>query len=974
MEWKIGQIYHGFRLQEEQTVADIQSKAKLFCHEKSGARLLVLANGDDNKVFSVTFRTPPADSTGVAHIIEHSVLCGSRKFPLKEPFVELVKGSLNTFLNAMTFPDKTMYPVASRNDKDFRNLMDVYLDAVFYPNIYQCPETLMQEGWHYELESKDSELIYKGVVYNEMKGVFSSPDAVLEHKVMATLFPDTTYGLESGGDPEFIPELTQEQFLNFHRQYYHPSNSYIFLYGDMDILEQLRFMDEDYLSHFDKITVDSDIAAQPAFGRRVEQDYDYPVGPSESTQDKTFFSLNFVVGDAQEPELVLAFDLLNYLLLETPAAPLKQALLEAGIGSDVSGSFDRGLLQPTWGIVISGTNEDQKELFVRTVEAELRRLVAEGIDKKLIEAAINIFEFTYREANFGSRPKGLIYNIKCLESWLYDQSPLIYLEYTNPLAKIKAALTTGYFENLIDTYLLRNKHQALVVLKPRQGLAAEKDQAVREHLAAYKASLSEADLDRLIQQTARLRELQQAPDSPEDLASIPLLAIDDIEKKVEELPVAERTENGVTVLFHPLATNGIIYVNLYFDLTAVPQSHLPYVYLLTEVLGKMDTEKYGYSELSNEINLWTGGFAYRTAAYGENTEADKFSPKLMVKSKALQEKLPQMMDLFHQIIGKSVFSDRKRLQEVIRESKAKWDNNVFRRGQEIVAARVLSYVSPGAHYNEAGLLSFYEFITELDTNFAAKAAEIMAGLEFVAAKVYNKNNLLVGVTATEEQYAAFQPVFKDFCGQLPATALPTQPYQAALEKRNEGIMTAGKVQYVAKGANFRRLGYSYQGSYKVLETILRYDYLWTKVRVQGGAYGGFATLERNGNLVFGSYRDPNLKETLAVYDETADYLNGFAVDDREMTKYIIGTISRLDTPLTVSQKGEQADLLYIRKVSQADRQQERDEILGTRQQDIRQLAGMVEAAMAENYLCVLGGEEKIKANEAIFNRTLQVRP
>ncbi|CUH97293.1 Protein HypA [Propionispora sp. 2/2-37] len=972
MQWKIGKVYNGFRLEEQTEVPDIQSAAKIFYHEKSGARLLYLENEDDNKVFSVTFRTPPADSTGVAHIVEHSVLCGSRQFPLKEPFVELVKGSLNTYLNAMTFPDKTMYPVASRNQKDFRNLMNVYLDAVFYPNIYKSPETLMQEGWHYELEDKDGEIIYKGVVYNEMKGVFSSPDAILDGKVMATLFPDTAYGFESGGDPDVIPELTQEKFLAFHRQYYHPSNAYIFLYGDMDILDQLQFLHEEYLSHFDKITVASDIALQKPFASEVEKVFPYPVGPDESTEDKTYLSMNFVVGKTTDAELALAFEILTYILLETSAAPLKKVLVAAGIGKDVSGSFERSLLQPTMGITVSGTNESEKERFRQIVEQELKRLVAEGIDKKLIESAISIFEFTYREANFGSRPKGLIYNIKCMESWLYDKNPLIHFQYTDLLNKIKDALHSKYFEQMIQTYLLQNKHQALIVLRPEPGLAAERDRLLREELAQYKASLSPDEIDVLIKQTGKLKQLQQATDSAEALATIPLLAIKDIEAKSEELPLVQKSEQGVPVLFHPLPTNGISYVNLYFDVHSVPQTHLPYVYLLTELLGKVSTAQYDYTDLASEINLQTGGITYRAAAYSDQHNEAAFSPKLIIKGKSLVKKLPQMFSLLAQIATASKFDDQKRMEELIKEIKAKWDNNLFRRGQEIVASRVLAYFSSSAQFNEAGMLSFYNFITDLERNFSHKAAEIAENLEFVIKQLCNKHNLLVSVTAQEKDYPAFQQAFGEFYSCLAAEKPRREAFTFTLNKQNEGIMTAGKVQYVAKAANFRQLGYDYKGSFKVLETILRYDYLWTRVRVQGGAYGGFASFERNGNMVFGSYRDPNLRETVKVYDETAQYLQSFCADDREMTKYIIGTISRVDTPLHVSQKGEQATIYYLRKISQTDIQKERDEILAVSAQDICNLAEVIDKAMQANYLCVLGSEQKIRSEEELFLNLVQV--
>lgn len=972
MTLQVGNIYYGFRLLEEQKVSELNSIARIFYHEKSGAQLIHLENDDDNKVFSITFRTPPKDSTGVPHIVEHSVLCGSRKFPLKEPFVELVKGSLNTFLNAMTFPDKTMYPVASRNEKDFRNLMDVYLDAVLYPNIYKSPEILMQEGWHYELEDKEAEITYKGVVYNEMKGVFSSPDAILERKTTEFLFPDTTYGVESGGDPDVIPQLTYEQFIGFHRQYYHPANSYIFLYGDLHLLDNLKFLDEAYLSSFEKMPVDSAIALQSPPAAPVKKVIEYAISPAEKAEDKTFFDVNFVVGLATDPELCLAMQILEYMLLETPAAPLKQALLAAGIGKDVFGSYSRSMLQPVFSIGISGSNEARQEEFAATVKQTLQKLATDGIDKRLVEASINIFEFALREANYGQRPKGLVYNIKCMDSWLYDAHPLLHLTYEPVLEKIKAALTSPYFENLINLYLLDNPHQSLVTLKPKAGLAEEKASQIRQQLADYKARLSPAEIKELVNQTARLKAMQAEPDPPEALAVIPILELKDIEAQAEYLPLVEKQEGNITVLSHPLFTNQITYVNLYFETRAVPQKLISYLYLLVEMLGKVDTGKYSYTELANEINIHTGGICYDVATYTENGNDNQYDPKIRIKAKALADKLPEMFGLLGQIISCSKFSDEKRIQDIIRQVKSYWEMNILRNGQQITASRILSYFSPAARYSELGMLSFYEFVVDLEKNFADKYQEIRHNLELVAGIVFNEANLLAGVTVDRENYKKFQQAFPVFVNSLGQNEPEIVDYCFEFAKRNEGLMTSAKVQYVAKGANFRRLGYDYHGSLKVLETILRYDYLWTRVRVQGGAYGGFAQFDRSGNMVLGSYRDPNLKETLTVYDETAQYLRDFKVNNREMTKYIIGTMSQIDAPLTPQQKGERADSFYIRKILQADVQKERDEILATRQQDIRHLAALLDAAMRQDYLCVLGNEQKIKDNESVFANLVNV--
>ena len=479
--WRELQAYE---LVESRKIKDIQSEGILLRHKKTGARVALLSNDDENKVFAVGFRTPPENSTGVPHIIEHSVLCGSKEFPVKDPFVELVKGSLNTFLNAMTYSDKTVYPVASCNDKDFQNLMHVYLDAVFYPNIYQEKKIFMQEGWHYEMEDLDSPLTYNGVVYNEMKGAFSSPDEVNDREMMNSLFPDTIYGVESGGDPKVIPELTYEQFLDFHRRYYHPSNSYIYLYGNMDMAEKLEWIDEHYLSKFDRLEIDSTIKMQKAFDKPVTIHKEYPIMEGESLDNNTYLSYNIVVGTALDKELCFAMQILENALGSASAAPLKLALIHKNIGTEVYTEYSNGIYQPIFSIVAKNANENQKDEFVATIEDELKRLVKEGIDKKSLLAGLNYYEFKYREADFGSYPKGLMYGIWMLESWLYnDNMPFDMLETVEVLKDLKAKIDTDYFEQLIEKYLIQNNHKSILVVSPKEGLTAKTEQELAEKTA-----------------------------------------------------------------------------------------------------------------------------------------------------------------------------------------------------------------------------------------------------------------------------------------------------------------------------------------------------------------------------------------------------------------------------------------------------------------------------------------------------------
>ncbi|QUH24398.1 insulinase family protein [Serpentinicella alkaliphila] len=973
MVFEVGRSYYNFKLLMEKEIKEIKGVCRLFSHEKSGARLMHIQTDDDNKVFSITFRTPPTDSTGLPHILEHSVLCGSRKFPSKDPFVELAKGSLNTFLNAMTFSDKTMYPIASRNDKDFVNLMDVYLDAVFYPNIYKKKEILMQEGWHYELNNKEDELKYKGVVYNEMKGAFSSPEQILFRKIQETLFPNTPYRHDSGGDPEVIPDLTYDQFKDYHRQYYHPANSYIHLYGDGDLSEHLKFIDEQYLSAFEKIEVNTQIPIQGAFDEQQEVTVEYPISTNEKEDEKAFLSLNFAVSQSTNPELHLAFDILNNILLGSPAAPLKKALLEAGLGKDVFGSFDYTVLQPVFTVVSKNTNESEKSRFNDVVFSTLKYLVKNGIDKKLIEASINAYEFRLREADFGRYPKGLIYAMKSMESWLHDADPTMHLSYEDSLETIKTALTTNYFEQLIDDYLVNNLHRSLLIVKPKKGLAKEIEDEVYNKLKAYKDSLSEGQLEELIAQTKELQRFQEQPNTQEELEAIPLLALNDIDKEPEKLPLVEKEEQGIKILHSPIFTNEIVYINLLFDTKHISKDLIPYMGLLSYVLGKVSTEKYNYEQLSNEVNIYTGGIYFNTEAYSQMDNDEQFYPKFTLKSAALVKQLPKLIELSKEIIENTLFTEEKRLKEIIQEAKSRLESVILNEGHVVAAKRATSYFSPLGYYQELSTgISFYKFIADLEDNFNSMIEEIKGNLERVKSQIFNKNNLIASVTVDEKDYNAFKDAFKSILSNLKDGNIEKVNLGFEPTALNEGLLTSSKIQYVAKAYNFRKLGFEYKGQMQVLKTIVSLDYLWKKVRVSGGAYGAMAGFSRNGNMYFASYRDPNLKETLEVYDEMNNYISQFEADEREMTKYIIGTISKIDAPLSPSAKGDRAAAYYISGLTYEDLKNERTEILSTKEADIKALAEIVDKLMKENNYCVLGNENKIKQNEEIFNNLVDI--
>ncbi len=967
-----GQVVYGFHVDRSVYVKELNSQAYEIHHEQSGAKLLYIQNDDDNKVFSISFRTTPSDSTGVPHICEHSTLCGSRKFPLKEPFVELVKGSLNTFLNAMTFPDKTMYPVASRNALDFKNLMDVYLDAVFFPNMLKDKEVLMQEGWHYHLDKAEDPLTYRGVVYNEMKGVFSSPDAQLERHVMENLFPDTTYGVESGGDPDDIPTLTQEAFVAFHQKYYHPSNSYIFLYGDMDIDSTLAFINDEYLSKFTAEPIDSAIGRQAPTGSIITS-YPYGVGSDESTDHKTLYSLNYVIDDALDPTLGLAFKVLTYVLLVSPAAPLKKALVDAGIGKDVSGDFQDGILQPMWNISINGSDPDKSDEILKIVRNTLAKMVKQGIDKKLLTGALNRIEFTLREADFVGRPKGLIYGIRCMDTWLYDQDPLASLQYEDALKTLRKGLDTSYYEDIIQKYILDNDYYALVSLLPEPGLTEKHDKALADKLAAYKATLSKEEIDDIVKATAALQKRQATPDSPEALQTIPVLGREDLEKNIEIIDMNQEDAAGIHICHVPTFTNGITYLSANFDLHGMAADDISYVYLLSDILGDMDTKHHTYQDLANLTDLYTGGMDFTVVASERRGEPGNYLPLFRVKAKALNQNVPHLVKLLADITLHTKFTNHTRLIELIEETKAKWDMDVFTRAHLLTMHRVLSYQSPIEAFLDAGELSYYEFISNLAAVIRKDPEVIAKRLKTIAKRIFTKKAFTLGITGSDDDKKAVLSALPKWTDDMKKGEKTNRRCQFALRKKNEGIMTSGKVQYVAKGGNFVDHGYEYTGALSVLETILQYGYLWTKVRVQGGAYGAFAKFAANGDTVFCSYRDPNLQSTVDAYNDLADYLETFDVSDREMTKYVIGTLSRIDVPLTPSMRGDRALSRYFANSSIDVLQQRRNQLLQTTAADIRALAQMVRALMDDNNLCVIGSEAKIRDDGKIFSNIISLQ-
>ena len=957
-----------YEILDEHRVEDVQSDGFILRHKKSGARIAILSNNDDNKVFYIGFRTPPEDETGVPHIIEHTTLCGSKKFPVKDPFIELAKGSLNTFLNAMTYPDKTVYPVASCNDQDFKNLMDVYLDAVFNPNITKYEEIFKQEGWHYELTGKDDELKINGVVYNEMKGAYSSPDEVLSSQIYRSLFPDNTYSKDSGGNPEYIPKLTYEAYLDFYHKYYHPSNSYIYLYGDMDVVERLEWLDKEYLSLYDYKKVNSEINKQPAFDEIKNVEAQYSITMGDSQENKTYLSYNRVVGDTLDEMLYQAFDVLDYALVSSPGAPVKQALIDAGIGDDVYGSYDAGILQPVFSFVAKNANASQADEFESIIENTLKEVVKTGINKEALLAGINSSEFKFREADFGQFPKGLLFGLNCLDSWLFDDmKPFIHLECLGTFAKLRKAVDTDYFEKLIQVYLLDNTHGSSVTVKPKRGLGNEREEALAKELSDYKASLSDEEIKKLIEDTEHLKKYQEEPSSDEDLRKLPMLTRADMKKNAMPFSNIEDELSDVKVVRHDIESNGIDYISFLFDADDFAQSELGYLGFFTNALGLVSTEKYSYTDLANATNIYTGGISTGTASHPDIKDRNNFVFKFEVKLKVLEKNLDKALELMEQMLLTSDFTDTKRLGELVAQIKARLQANLSSSGHLVAAMRSMSSFSRYALYqDELKGIAFYRSICHIEKELSESPKSVSDKLAAIAKKLFARNRMLISFTGNNEAYGNAKPSLEKVIAGFDKMSAVGNQAEVHFNTAKEAFIDASQIQYVAKTGDFICEGYEYTGALRLLRIILSYDYLWINVRVKGGAYGCMNTFLRSGESYFVSYRDPNLSDTLDVYDRIPEYIKSFSPDERDMTKYIIGTFSALDTPMNPEAKGSRSLSAYLEGITYEQIQKERNEILNAQPEDIRRLADLVEAVLKKDSICVIGNENMIKESAGLF--------
>lgn len=957
-ELKVGSILNGFILKQEEFVKDINSNVQIFEHEKTGANLMYIGNDDDNKTFSIGFKTPPEDSTGVMHILEHSVLCGSKNFPTKEPFVELCKGSLNTFLNAMTYSDKTVYPVASKNEKDFFNLMHVYLDAVFYPNIYENEKILKQEGWHYHIESGEEDIAYNGVVYNEMKGVYSSPMNQIFRKIEETLYPDNAYGNDSGGNPKCIPNLTYKQFIDTHKKYYHPSNSYITLYGDLDLEKTLCFINDEYLSSFDKKEIPSKIDKQKPFSRIKEHKFRYSVSDESQLENQAYLALNLSVGSVEDMELSLALDILTTLLFYSEEAPLKQSIIDAELGADAFGLYYSELLQPYFSVIVKDSCSSKKEDFEKVVRESLSNLIKTGINKELIEGCINMYEFSYREADSGSMPKGLTYSLKSMGAWIHGVNPLKKLKFEKYFKNIRKALTEPYFENIIEKYILDNTHSSLIVLEPELNLSQKEELELNEKLTLFKNGLKEEELKDLVKETKELLEYQSKEDSEEDLKTIPMLSLEDIEREVEDLKVDEYEVDGVKLLHHDTFTGGISYISTMFDVNSVKEEDISYIGLLSDLLCRVGTKNKSYIDLSNEIMLKAGGLGFFTKEYSNKDNHREYLPMIDGYCKVLSDKTPEAIELMVEIMNETSFEDEKRIKELIKERLSELEMSILSKGHSLAVSRMNSYYSPLAKYSQKIIgLDYYNFLKEIDGNIEVKMSEIKEKLYEVKDAIFNSNNLKISLVGSKDELDTLMPLIKNLKTSISNRNIEKYKYSFDEAKLNEGLLIPSDVQYVAKGYNFKNLGYECDGSIEVLKNILRYGYLWNKIRVQGGAYGAMINTTESGNFTLCSYRDPNVKDTIDAYNGLADFVSNIELSERELEKAIIGTISDMQLPTTPQGKGKVAIASYIVGRTKEERQDRRNEILNTTVEGLRKYSSLIKDVMNADCTVVVGNEK-----------------
>ncbi|MBG0791801.1 MAG: insulinase family protein [Desulfovibrionaceae bacterium] len=949
---------HGFTKIREMDIAEMATRAVLYRHDKTGARVLSLTNDDENKVFGISFRTPPEDSTGVAHILEHSVLCGSDRYPVKEPFVELLKGSLQTFLNALTFPDKTCYPVASANVQDFYNLVDVYLDAVFHPRLTE--NTLRQEGWHYELADKDASLTYKGVVFNEMKGAYSSPDSLLYEHSQHSLFPDTTYGIDSGGDPAVIPDLTFERFMAFHRDHYHPSNAYAYFYGDDDPDKRLAILDAVF-SEYDPIDVaNTRVPLQERFAeaKSVRKGY-----PASDRLAKGMFTVNWLLAETADANLNLALHVLEHILIGLPSSPLKKALMDSGLGDDLAGvGLEADMRQMFFSVGLKGMHPANAIKAESVIFHAIKDLVENGIDDKDIEAAVNSVEFSLRENNTGSYPRGLSLMFQALSTWLYDDDetegdPLALLPFEQPLANLKAWIENGdrIFEELLARLFLHNPHRTTVLLEPDQKMARRMAKEESDRLAAAKKAMTPEQIDAVMAEAEELNRLQAAPDAPEALNSIPRLAVSDLPAENRIIPTEMLKAGGCDLLFHDLPTNGIAYLDCGFDLSVIPDDLLPCMGVFGRALMESGTAKRDYVDLSQRIARTSGGIWAQPFA-SPVLHSREAAARLFVRAKSTADKAPATLEILAEILTSATLDNKERLSRIVSEARARAEQRLVPSGHMVVATRLRARSHAALAMDEAmsGLTNLL-FLRDLEKRIQDDFPSVAADMERIRSLLLAQSNLILNATMDAAMFKFMEDAIAGLAATLPESGgTPVERTVPAFPAR-EGLAIPAQVNYVGKGCDVTAHGFEFTGAAQAVNKLIRTGYLWEKVRVQGGAYGAFCLLDRvAGTLSFVSYRDPNVADTVKAFDGLADYLENLELSRDELEKSVIGAIGELDSYQLPDAKGYTAMVRHLTGQDDEYLQAVRDQALAATAQDFRALAEAVRINAEHGDIVVLG--------------------
>lgn len=974
MDYTIKSEYHGFQLTDKWHITEVDSEAHLFEHIKTGAKLLYLKNDDNNKVFCVSFRTPPVDNCGTTHILEHSVLCGSDKYPLKEPFVELIKSSMNTFLNAMTFPDKTMYPIASKNHADFKNLMDVYCDAVFNPLIKNNEYTFYQEGWHYHIEKKNDPVTINGVVYNEMKGAFSDPEEVMMRYVQLSLYPDTSYAFESGGDPDAIPELTYQKFMDYYNTYYHPSNSYIYFYGDMDMLPYLAWMDENYLNRYEKKDIHSLPKRQMPFEKAREYEIVYSVDEDDETEGKCYFTANYKIGEANDSLLSYSFNVLMNILFDSDASPLKEALINADIADEISCDYVTGVREPYFTILAKNAKCDKYELFLTTIDETLNNLMRNGIDDDIIKSSLNSYEFELREADSGTYPRGLIFAMDIMESWLYDGKPGIHLQFEPYLKYLRENENSRFYADLIKRYLLENRHKSTILLLPQKGLEAKKVKEIKKNLKKYKESLTEKQLSDLIGLNKDLIEKQCTLDTEEAKNTIPVLAVSEIDAILPQPDFAVENYKNSNIYTHCDKARGIVYADINFDLNISKATDISCCELLSKILGIYETENYSQLALLNEIGIYLGDVDVNIVTHQNVDDVNIFEKRFVFFAKALAENLPKLYELTEEILLRTKINDPQKLYKTVCEEMSKFESKLVNASHTVVANRLNALITPRGEFNEYwGGVHYYKYLAEVKRQLENKDTSVLDELNRVYRELINAYRCDILLTCDADKRAFAIEQSKKFIDTLPNIPFTSAVIDLKGEgSRNEGIIIPSKVMYVGMGTNFKLLNYEYKPQMLVIKKYLTSVYLWDNIRILGGAYGAMMNIDKTGALAFVSYRDPKLRETLDVYKNIAKDIREANLTKQDINKLIIGTISDIDAPSPIYSVGRKMLYDMYKNDKWSSQQINRETILSTTSADIKNLSGIIGDVIKNSNICVAGAEDQLQNNKELFDRIYSI--